>query len=189
MSMRIPSFTSGKLLRGLVSDQSGGATLLIVIGAMVVILLVAASVAGSARQEIRMSMAESASARVEAMIIGALNEVARRAQEIPNWPDGDPELTDGLSNCTPPTVSYPSFCRQVLAKRSVTTDSWGDTEQIPIRIVWKPDAQTDAQTSYGWVVVNDAGQVMGVWSYHHWCVPDPLYDPVAPVLGPCKMGS
>lgn len=160
---------------------------------MFVLLLIASTVAGQARSELRMSVAETEAAQVKAILEGAFNAAGLKAQNDPSWPTPvDPEWTDGRTPCSPDIASggvYPAFCIQALARRTINAITLDPVDQVPIRVVWKATSDADPREEYGWVLIDPGGGVLGVLRHNYWCAPDPDYDPDNPLLGPCKLNS
>jgi hypothetical protein len=181
-----PSSTcaDGPAVPGRSEGERGAAALLVALGTMVVMLLIAVTVGAQVRQELRMSRAEVDVTQVEALVTGAFQEAAARADADVYWPN-PPD--DGTSLCTPSGTSYPSICTQALARRSVSTRS-GNRKEIPVRAVVKMDDASPPQAVYGWILIDPkTNKVMGVYYYHRWCTyPSP---PTNPSQQPCEQGG
>lgn len=162
----------------LAADQRGGVGLLLAVGAAVLLLVLGTTVAAQTRQELRMAVAETEAAAVEARVQGLFNEAAVLAAESRDWPDTD-EVGCVLSG------TYPRVCRDVKTRRSVTTTYMGDWEQIPVRVKWQATGTSPVMSTFGWVMIDTVSGDISIWYNHHWCTPSSDYL----TYGPCEPGG
>ena|GEM_PF-6097002 len=173
-------------------------TLLVVMGSCLVMLSIAATLGNHARQELKLSRAETGATQVQLLINSAFQAALSKAKADPAWPTPG----EAAQDCTPVDPlggsSYPRICTAVLEKQgsietlySVTTyDENGVPvpdyyEQIPVRVKSQVGAENPAQDTFGWVVFYQGS--VGLQYFHYACTPNPDYPVANPE--PCKQGG
>lgn len=147
-------------------------------------LAVAGTVAGHARQELRLGAAETSASQVQALVVGTFRWAAGKAAD-PAWPSPGDITTSCVPQPAYAGAPLPWSCVDIQARQSVVTLT--DTyDEIPLRVKWISQAGATPQVLYGWVLV-DSGNNVFVRYLRPPCTVDPQYP--ASGGGPCLQGG